>query len=447
MVFRSFYSRLVISVGLIILTSLVFCWLVITGQNWILTFHAALLLLLQGWLLVRYTNKWNSELTAFFNRLESGDLVLSSPVLEEFPRLREMGKILKKLSLRLGDERKRFEMENEYFKVLSSNVTTGIIVTDDQNKVLFINPAALHFFGIVTLRHLGNLERHHSGSFSLLGSMETGSSANLAINDGSITRLLMIKLSELVMDNEKMKVFTLEDIEKAIRKNELESWQKLIRVLNHEIMNSISPINSTVQTLSDIWEGMDQKEEAEKKLVDKTLKGLNIIKERGEGLKNFVSAYRSLTTSMTPDLRQVSLHGILQKIVELHQEDMKTGNIQIEVAGEASRSDVRTDPDMLSQALINVLRNAIESFDDENEAKLITIGWKEIGGRWLVFVEDNGKGMPEDVLTNSTIPFYTTKESGSGIGLSLSRQLIPALNGEMRIPSHEGERTKVEFIF
>jgi len=429
MVFRTFYSRLVISVGLIILTSLVFCWLVITGQNWILTFHAALLLLLQGWLLVRYTNKWNSELTAFFNRLESGDLVLSSPVLEEFPRLREMGKILKKLSLRLGDERKRFEMENEYFKVLSSNVTTGIIVTDDQNKVLFINPAALHFFGIVTLRHLGNLERHHSGSFSLLGSMETGSSANLAINDGSITRLLMIKLSELVMDNEKMKVFTLEDIEKAIRKNELESWQKLIRVLNHEIMNSISPINSTVQTLSDIWEGMDQKEEAEKKLVDKTLKGLNIIKERGEGLKNFVSAYRSLTTSMTPDLRQVSLHGILQKIVELHQEDMKTGNIQIEVAGEASRSDVRTDPDMLSQALINVLRNAIESFDDENEAKLITIGWKEIGGRWLVFVEDNGKGMPEDVLTNSTIPFYTTKESGSGIGLSLSRQIISALNG------------------
>jgi len=294
------------------------------------------------------------------------------------------------------------------------------------------------------LRHLGHLERHHPGSFSVLGSMKTGESGTLNIFDGSIRKLMMIRLSELIKDGERLKVFSMEDIEQAIRKNELESWQKLIRVLNHEIMNSISPINSTVQTLTDIW-NRERKDE-EKELIAKTLKGLNIIKERGEGLKTFVGAYRNLTSTLSPNLAKVEMKELIEKVTMFYIKELESRGITLEIKGSKGSCELNTDPDLLSQALINILKNAMEAFVESANNPTINIDWKTEGNKMILTISDNGMGMPEETLKNASVPFYTTKDGGTGVGLSLTRQIISALDGDIHIISKEGEGTKIDFI-
>lgn len=444
MVFKNFYIQVTIRVFVILLTCLVLAWLIVSKQNWLFILHTFLLLMLEGVLLIRYTNRWNNELSTYFERLEAGDLAIGSKSLEDFPKLKEMKKSLTKLRKSISDERKRHEIDNEYFKVLSNKVATGIIVTDGENKVRFINPAALHLLGISTLRHLGHLERNHPGSFSIFGGMKTGDVGKFNIRDNSGGKHLIIRLSELYKDGEKYKVFSLEDIEKAIRNNELQSWQKLIRVLNHEIMNSISPINSTVQTLAGLWK--DNKDDPGEELVSKTLKGLHIIQERGEGLKAFVGAYRNLTTTLLPKVQETDVHDLVEKAHELYKQELASKKIQFMLINETKPCFFNTDPSLLSQAVINIIKNAIEAFEQESLDPQISVKIKKLNNSLSLTVIDNGKGMDESTLKNASVPFFTTKDKGSGVGLSLSRQIITALNGEINIISQEGISTKVEIL-
>jgi len=444
MIFKNFYIQLIIRVVLIILTSLVFAWLLLSEQSWILIIHVLLLIAAEGFLLVRYTNRWNNDLTSYFERLGAGDMTVATPGLEDFPRLKGMNTNLLKLKKTISAERKKHEMENEYFKVLSSNVASGIIVTSNENKIRFINPAALHAFGITNLHHLGHLERNHPGSFSVIGGMKTGDVSKLTINDESGRKHLIIRLTELIKDGERFKVFSLEDIEKAIRNNELQSWQKLIRVLNHEIMNSISPINSSVQTLSELWK--DTTIKPDEKLVSKTIKGLHIIQERGEGLKAFVAAYRSLTGKFEPKEKETDVLDVVNKVYELYKQDIDSKKIRYELINNAGSCIINTDPDLLSQAVINILKNAIEAFSDEEGDQEITVKINKSENILTLLILDNGKGMDEETLKNASVPFFTTKEKGSGVGLSLSRQIVTALNGEINMISQAGTGTKVEVL-
>ena len=150
MVFRNFYIQVIIRVVLILLTCLLLAWLLISGHNWLFILHVFLLLLIEGGLFIRYTNRWNVELSNYFSRLEAGDQTVGSKGLEDFPKLRRMNSFLTNLKNKISEERKKHEIDNEYFKVLSTKVATGIIVTDTENKVQFINPAALHLLGIDT---------------------------------------------------------------------------------------------------------------------------------------------------------------------------------------------------------------------------------------------------------------------------------------------------------
>jgi nitrogen fixation/metabolism regulation signal transduction histidine kinase len=445
MVFKNYYMQLVIRVVLILTTSILLSWLVLIQQSVLFSLNMLLLLILQTWLLIRYVNKWNTELRAFFSRLTAGEFSIRSSAFDEFPRLKGIKPLFDKLSYRIKEEQKQHEIENEYFKVLSKNVSTGILVADHLSKVRFINPAALHFLGIEALHHIGHLERYHPGSFSMLLGMKTGEAGTLTIYDGSSRKMLMVRMSELVKDGEHFKVYSLDDIERVMRKNELDSWQKLIRVLNHEIMNSISPISSTVQTLSSLWD-KEMIEGDGKKLAAKTLKGLKIIKERGEGLKTFVSAYRDLTTDLKPNLKKTEISDLIANVYDLFKSELEGKGIKTEIDCQGGTCEVVTDPNLLSQALINVLKNAMESFDLESINRFISINCDMKGQHLMIVVTDNGRGMDEAILKNASVPFFTTKEGGTGVGLSLTRQIITALGGDVHLLSKLGVGTKVELV-
>jgi len=443
MVFRKYYINIYIRVLLLLITCLALGWLVAADGHFLITIHVFLLVILQAWLMVRYTNNWNSGLSDFFSRLQADDWLTTSRSFSMFPNLKTLENNLNALAERIRKDKKKHEIENEYFKILSQKVATGIIVCDENGDVQYTNPAALHYFGLPAIRNINTLDRHHPGASRFFQDLAIGDYGSLNISLEANDMILMIRASELVRDQERLKVYSIEDIEREIKKHELESWQKLIRILNHEIMNSISPITSTVHTLGDSWKDVKGSDEPEQKLIGKTLKGLQIIQERSEGLKSFVEAYRSLTKMPEPSLKMVSPGTVLLNIKELFGKTILDANINLKISYSESIIPIETDQNLLQQALINLVKNSIESFDKDQNHPEIKIYCKQHKTQTLFSIEDNGKGMSEETLKNATIPFFTTKPEGTGIGLSLVRQLISVLNGEMKLMSKSGHGTRV----
>lgn len=447
MVFREFYWNILLRILLITLTCLgLGLFLFPVRYPW-LTAHVLLLVGVQAWLLIRYTNRWNTRLSDFFSQLQGQDYHLSRSLFQSYPNLKSLARHLRKLSDQIQEENRRHEIENEYFKVLSQKVATGIIVTGSRGEVQYSNPAALHAFGIPALRHLHHLDRYHPGTSAFFYTMKAGEYGNLHLTGVRGESILLVRCSELVIEGVPYRVFSLEDIEREIKKQELESWQQLIRILNHEIMNSISPITSTVQALADGWKGNGLSEAPEQKLIGKTVKGLQIIRERSEGLKNFVEAYRSLTKVPEPEWVNISLQETVEPVRDLFAQTLVEKQVKLVLAFNRCTQKIRTDPALLQQVLINLVRNALDAIHENTTYPAITINCSMDGDGWYIEVEDNGEGMDEEVLRNATIPFFTTKPDGSGIGLSLVRQLISALQGELNIRSTPGKGTTVKLDF
>ena len=447
MIFKKYYINIYIRILLMLLTCLALGWMVAAEVSFLISVHVGLLIILQAWLMIRYTNRWNTELSDFFSRLQANDYMTSTDSLSVFPNLKALEKNLKSLSEKIRIDKIRHETENEYFKILSQKVATGIIVCNDKSDVQFTNSSALHYFGVPAIRNLQNLERHHTGIFNFLKDLKTGNYGSLNIKIGGNEQILMIRASEIVVDRQRLKVYSIEDIEKEIKKHELESWQKLIRIMNHEIMNSISPITSTVNTLADSWKEVKSSDEPEQKLINKTIKGLQIIHERSDGLKNFVEAYRSLTKKADPSFKMIKPGEVIMPILELFEQTVLDSNIKFDIYIPDEQKPIHTDTNLMQQILINLVKNSIESFDESIEHPEIGIRFNQFPHQYNFIIEDNGHGMTEEVLKNATIPFFTTKPEGTGVGLSLVRQLVALLNGEIKLVSKEGEGTKVILNF
>lgn len=447
MVFRQFYWNISLRILLITLTCAVLGLLLNPVRYPWITVHVFLLILLQAWLLIRYTNRWNTQLSDFFNRIKGEDLHVSPSLFQSYPNLKSLEQNLHQITEKIREENRRHEIENEYFKVLSENVATGIVVCDPAGDVYYINPAALHYLGIPALRNIRHLDRYHSGASSLFEKMAKGSYGNLHLSGNGTEKALLVRNSELIIENQPYRIYSIEDIDREIKKHELESWQQLIRILNHEIMNSISPIASTVQALGDSWQETDTSATPQQKLIHKTVKGLQIIRERSEGLKNFVEAYRSLTKVPEPEWVNVPLQETVELVRDLFAQTLAEKQVKLVLAFNRCTQEITTDPALLQQVLINLVRNALEAYGENAPDPVITIQCSADEDRWYMQVEDNGEGMNEEVLKNATIPFFTTKPAGSGIGLSLVRQLVSALHGEMNIRSMPGEGTTVKLDF
>ena len=224
----------------------------------------------------------------------------------------------------------------------------------------------------------------------------------------------------------------------------MESWQKLIRVLTHEIMNSITPITSLVNTISRIFRNRETGEimkpsEITVQAIEKTVKGLDIVEGRGVGLVQFVNNYRDLTKLSNPQLQDVNVKSVLQDVQMLFVEQLRDQEVHVHIACHQSVY-IQADRKLLEQVLINLLKNAIEACAVRKDG-VIKLSAQSGPEKTIIEVEDNGRGIPPEVEENMFVPFFTTKEKGSGIGLSLSRQIIRMHGGSLDYYSVPGEKT------
>ena len=404
-----------------------------------------------------WLNTTNRKLAFFFSAVRNDETSLYFPENIGFANEKELNKSLNELNEKLKNAKISIDLQEKFYKSIMENIRTGIISFYNNGVVEFANPEIRRMFNLDHISHISKLNNIDPKLVELLENIITGEQKRINVQVGHNLMSLAIHSQTIVMQGREVKIVTLQDIKSELDTHETDSWQKLIKILNHEIMNSVAPITSLSATLSGYYKsGGDETNPGQVtgKMISDTIRGLNIIEEHGKGLIKFVESYRSLAQLPKPEFTRVEVEEFLERVTilvnsYLDSESKKQENKpKIVTHVKPTNLTLMADDKLLAQVFINIIKNSVEAFDNSTSDNDIVINaFRDTDGRVLMTIYDNGPGMQADILEKIFIPFFTTKESGSGIGLSLSRQIMRLHNGNITCDSTPGNGTTFTLIF
>jgi two-component system, NtrC family, nitrogen regulation sensor histidine kinase NtrY len=401
---------------------------------------------------IYFLNGVNRKLSFFFDAIRNEDTTLKFPENVKNKSLRGLYKSFNNLNKTISEIKIKSETNERFFRELIEHSTTGLMSVDQEGYVDIINQQAKKYLGVVQLSNILLLQQINTPVYNVIKTIKPGEKTILkqAINQNLVN--LSIQSSEVNFGEKYFQLISIQDIRYEMEENEIDSWQKLIRVMTHEIMNSIAPITSLTNTLIGFLrsgEHIRQPEDLSKEDINNTLTGLTIIEERGKGLIHFVDNYRKLTKVPNPIFAPMDVCSWSESLEFLFRPLLKENKCQFQCRIESGIKAVLTDEKLFNQVMINLMTNAIDAIkqnDNDNPPKITLIIRPASTHSTLFELTDNGCGISESVMDKIFVPFFTTKEGGNGIGLSLSRQIVRKLNGKIYVRSAEnkGSRFVVE---
>ena len=315
---------------------------------------------------------------------------------------------------------------------------TGILSFNSEGFVIHANSSLKKLLGMKQFTHIRQLEKIDGKLASAVGHIGYGDEKLITITVQNEPLTLLVRSTAFKSMDRPLTLVSVQDIRKELDEKELDSWLKLIRVLTHEIMNSIAPVTSLSENLCSYYIKEGQAvavEEITETTVRNTIRGLKVINEQGQGLIRFVESYRKLTRLPEPALSAVKAGDLVENTVMLYRRELEEKDIRVSVIAHDGNMELNIDEKLISQVLINLLKNAAEAVEGRKGAE-ISIQYRiNETGRPEVLVADNGPGIPPGLIEDIFIPFFTTKEEGSGIGLSLSRQIMRLHKGSLKVVS------------
>jgi len=412
----------------------------------------SLLIIAQTISFIYFLNGINRKLSFFFDAIRNEDTTLKFPENVKNKSLRGLYKSFNNLNKTISDIKIKNETNERFFRELIEHSTTGLMSVDQEGYVDIINQQAKKYLGVVQLSNVVLLQQINPPVYAVIKTIKPGEKVTLkqVINQNLVN--LSIQSSELNFGDKYFQLISIQDIRHEMEENEIDSWQKLIRVMTHEIMNSIAPITSLTNTLIGFMrsgEHIRQPEDLSKDDINNTLTGLTIIEERGKGLIHFVDNYRKLTKIPDPIFEKMNVSDWVESFEFLFRQHLKENNCLFQYHIDQQLPSVLTDEKLFNQVMINLMTNAIDAVKQNaaNNPAKISLHIRASAGQSILFeLTDNGCGINESLLDKIFIPFFTTKEGGNGIGLSLSRQIVRKLNGKIYVRSTEkkGSRFVVE---
>ncbi len=335
------------------------------------------------------------------------------------------------------------EEEFQYLKNIVHHAGTGLITYNSKGEIQILNMAARKLLNIEGADNIAEIKKVSEPLHDSIVRLRTGGRDLVRTEvSGNIIDLAVYAI-QLNLHNEEYKLISLQNIQSELEEKEMEAWHNLVRVLTHEIMNSVTPISSLAHTVS---EELKQKQEVlageELEDMEDMVMALGTIKKRSEGLIRFVKDFRSLTRVPVPELTDVNARKLLEEICMLYKKELK--GVQVSIDVKPKELMIRADKDQIEQVLINLIQNAMHAVEEEEAGQISLTGGRDKDGRPFLSVSDNGPGIEQEALEKIFIPFFTTKKRGSGIGLSLSRQIMRQHQGTISVKTVENEGT--EFI-
>jgi two-component system, NtrC family, nitrogen regulation sensor histidine kinase NtrY len=438
MAFNSFRTLVLMRVMLLAaaITVAVWGWLV---AEWLVTpIVAAVLALLLAFELIWYVERGQREFAAFLSSILHHDY--STP-----PVAQNRGRRFDELEVVYGllsEEFKRLNLQkaanHQYLEAVVQHIGVALVCVDDIGRISMINEPARQLFGLPHVHWLHGFARFDERLPPLIDRLRHGDQDLLQVTRGDEQLQLMLYATEFSLLDGRYKLVSFQNIRDELERREIESWQKLIRVLTHEIMNSVTPIISLSKLVQDELVAVGEGGALPQESRDDLLKSINAVHSRSSGLMEFVRAYRSFASVPVPDLQQVDVIALLQRVRVLMDEFTATRGIGLAIEFDAGPLPIRADPRQIEQVLINLVRNAAEALVGRISPVIQLSAARDDRGRVLLQVIDNGAGIDPAHLDNIFVPFFTTKRGGTGVGLSISRQLVQANKGFISAKGREG---------
>lgn len=449
---NKYYIGIIVRVVLIVLSSLLFAFLSFK-TNYLYTISSLFILVaLQTWNLINYILKRRDELKRMLEYIKENNPTMYFSPSRVHP-FNELGYFLNEIGDIVRNVRIDKENQLRYTQYIVQHVGIGLLAFDQAGKIEIVNQAAKDILHLPVLNSIDTLDRAKPGLTNIIKKMSLNEQKVIVLNSDQEIRHLAFKMSIFKIAQKEIKLISFQDIKNELDEKEMDSWQKLIRVLTHEIINSITPVTSLTGTISGFYKTNNKLVNASNisdNTIEQTVTGLDLIEERGKALLDFVSKFRSLTKLPTPKFEEVNLSDLINVIVVLKKDELAEKGISLNFTTNQNDITILCDKSLIEHVLINLINNATDAVINNVQPKSKSIeikGWLNGDQHPAISVKDNGNGIAENITDEIFIPFFTTKETGSGIGLSLSRQIMRLHGGKISVQSTLNQETVFTLIF
>lgn len=443
--FRSFRATIMARVVLLACT---IAGAVLTALEWHTPLWALLfsgMSMAEAWELIRYISRLDLEIRQFTQAVHYRDFtqyynLKNSPVL-----LRELRRAFNEVNTTFQQLNVQKEIQYQHLKTIIEMIDTGILSYDDHDQVNWMNESFRKMFALPELRHLSGLMTRNPELRKLIENPDSGPGRLIQLQTGrSFTRVLT-SVSRFKVNGKINYLLAVKNINEAVEETETLAWQKLLRVLTHEIMNSVAPITSLAETLTHRIGQLVKAPDAE--FMEDMNLSIEVIRSRSEGLMKFAETYRSLSKIIEPSLSAIYVNELFQQIERLMQNELQKQEIEFSWKIRDPGLTLHVDVSLIEQVLLNLIFNAIDALKQGSDKKISLQAYLNEQERVVIQLSDNGQGIPDELRESIFVPFFTTKKEGSGIGLSLSKQIMQIHKGTIQVDSEPGKGSIFRLIF
>ncbi len=440
----NFKSPLFTRIAILVATVFAMAYAVADSFNIIITLALVGATLFQISHLIKEFEESNENIASFLDGIRFDDLSSSFKTDSNDPGVQRLHNELNEAITKLKISRSERDSEYQFFKNIVQHVGIGLLTFKKDGSIQIMNTAAKKLLRVSQAKHIDDLRPVSEVLVEAFLKLKTGGRelARLSLADETIQ--ISIYAIELTLRGEVIKLISMNNIQSELDEKEMEAWQNLVRVLTHEIMNSVTPISSLASIVeNDLKSRMNEPVATFKKdeIEDMHL-SIQTVSKRSAGLIRFVREFKSLSQTPQPNFTLVGVKNLLDQMAVLHKKELNDNEIAISVSVEPADLMVNADKNMIEQVVINLVKNAMQAFSQQKKKCIQLKGYLDEKTRAVISVADNGDGIDPEALERIFVPFFSTKKTGSGIGLSLSKQIMRQHEGRITVKSKLGEGTE-----
>lgn len=396
-----------------------------------------------------YQQKLLIETRKFLEAVRYGDLSTHFDLAQSGKAFADLEQEFNRMLSIIHESKVKGDHRDQILALILQNLSIGIILVDEEGKILLTNEKCQELLEIPGFQTWRRLEERLPDLAKVIGNFDFTGRKLWARESSSGTEEYYLDLQHLQLAGINYHLISIGTMRHALEEKEMEAWHRLIRILAHEVMNSVTPVVSLSETL----QAMVQENGKPKKPTDLSEEDLTDMHEalrtiirRSKGMLSFVEEYRKLSQLPAPEKTLLSVRELFEEVVQLMSKEAEKNKVELSYRLNQNRLAIKADKKMIEQVLINLIKNAFPALEGCEQAFIeLSAELKDEGV--IIYVRDNGEGIDPDLLSQIFVPFFSTRKSGTGIGLSLSKNIMKSHQGDLKVQSVKGEGTLFKLCF
>ncbi|MBS1666661.1 MAG: HAMP domain-containing histidine kinase [Bacteroidetes bacterium] len=436
---RYHYFRLVIRVILLFITITAASIIMVKGW-WVYLIIVMPIIIFQLVDFYKFNKKAQDELQQFVESVHYRDFSRHFDVKHAPVELQPMRQGFNEINTTFKHISREKETQAQYLQKILELVDTGILSYEHGNgEIRWMNEALKKMLGTPYLKTIHSLEKRDPSLYREIMELRPGQSKVIPLTKDHSVYKILLSATAFQTDHQVYKLIAFQNVDEALDETEAKAWQKLLSVMTHEIMNSIAPISSLADTMLNRLQNSASSLHKDPSAFEDLELGIETIRRRSEGLLRFAETYRNLNKITTPNLKKIYVRDLFENLHQLMQPTLAQKNIEMEIILKDPHLSLDADPSLIEQVLINLVVNAVEAVKEKSRPKITLTGNLSPNQKIIIKVADNGSGISAELIDKIFVPFFSTRKAGSGIGLSLCKQIMMLHKGNIQVQSAPGE--------